>query len=149
MERVDTIIHCNCLYLSVDQPYTYYSILDSEGAPTRMPLSLFSPPQGSLKLNIDRASKGKHGPYDIVGVLRDHLAYIRGTFSNHIGIEDSNYAEFHAILEGVSFFLSSLWATTHHLKIKSDSSNSIQWANDHLKVPWSMKNISNATEVYA
>ncbi|EOY23626.1 Uncharacterized protein TCM_015462 [Theobroma cacao] len=34
------------------------------------------------------------------GVIRDHEGFIKGIFSHHIGIEDSNYAELLAIKEG-------------------------------------------------
>ncbi|EOY07697.1 Uncharacterized protein TCM_022064 [Theobroma cacao] len=62
------------------------------------------PPPGSLKLNTDGAAKGKPGPAGIGGVLRDHLGFIKVAFSNHIGIEESNYAAFQAIQEGIRFF---------------------------------------------
>ncbi|EOY13353.1 Uncharacterized protein TCM_031897 [Theobroma cacao] len=92
--------------------------------------------------------KGKPGPAGIGGLLRDHLGFIRGTFSNHIGTEDSNLAEFKAIHEGLKFFLTSPWASSHNLVIERDSSNGISWVKDHKKVPWRMKNLSTAIEVY-
>ncbi|EOY10121.1 S-domain-1 13-like protein [Theobroma cacao] len=37
-------------------------------------------------------------------------------------------------------------AATHSLVVESDSANAINWVQHHCKVPWRMKNISNAIE---
>ncbi|EOY12351.1 Uncharacterized protein TCM_030880 [Theobroma cacao] len=107
-----------------------------------------TPPPGTLKLNTDGIAKGKPGPAGIGGVIRDHHGFIQGTFSKNIGIEDSNFSEFYAIRDGISFFFSSPWAATHSLVVESDSTNAINWAQHHCKVPWRMKNISNAIETF-
>ncbi|EOY12746.1 Uncharacterized protein TCM_031281 [Theobroma cacao] len=51
-------------------------------------------------------------------------------------------------LAGISLFFSSPWAATHSLVVESDSANAINWAQHHYKVPWRMKNISNAIETF-
>ncbi|EOY19776.1 Uncharacterized protein TCM_045115 [Theobroma cacao] len=114
----------------------------------RMATNWSTPPPGTLKLNTDGAAKGKPGPVGIGGVIRNHHGFIWGTFSENIGIEDSNFAEFYAIREGISFFFSSPWAATHSLVVENDSANAINWAQHHCKVPWQMKNISNAIETF-
>ncbi|EOX99545.1 Uncharacterized protein TCM_008248 [Theobroma cacao] len=101
-------------------------------------------PLGTLKLNIDGAAKGKLGPAGIGGLLRDHHDFIRGTFSHHIGIEDSNFAELQAIHQGLNFFFASPWASNHQLEVESDSTDVILWVKDNTKVPWKMKFTSNA-----
>lgn len=66
----------------------------------------------------------------------------------HIGMEESNYAKFKFVQEGINFFLSSPQAATHHFEVECDSFNAINWTRDHNKVPWRMKFISNAIESY-
>lgn len=44
----------------------------------------YPPTRGTLKFNVDGASKGKPGPACIGEVLQDHLGSIRVNFSNTI-----------------------------------------------------------------
>lgn len=50
------------------------------------------PPSGTLKFNVDGASRGKSGPAGIGGVLRDHSGSTRVVFSESVGIMESNEA---------------------------------------------------------
>ncbi|EOY22726.1 Uncharacterized protein TCM_014810 [Theobroma cacao] len=101
------------------------------------------PPPGSFKLNIDGSALGKPGPAGIRGAIRDHEGFIKGVFSTPIGTEDSNYAEFLAIKEGLSLFFSSPWAS-NTLHVDCDSKNAITWASHHNSVPWRVKLLSNS-----
>lgn len=56
-------------------------------------------PQGDvLKWNVDGTAKGKPGRAGIGGILRNSMGAPICTFSAHIGIRDSNEAEFIAIV---------------------------------------------------
>lgn len=54
------------------------------------------PPPNVLKWNVDGSSKGKPGEAGIGGVLRDGQGVVIAMFSAHVGIKDSNEAEFMA-----------------------------------------------------
>ncbi|XP_017979659.1 PREDICTED: uncharacterized protein LOC108662698 [Theobroma cacao] len=113
----------------------FWSNINTKRKNQRMAANWSTPPPETLKLNTDGAAKGKPGPAGIGGVIRDHHGFILGTFSENIGIENSNFAEFYAIREGTSFFFSSPRAATHSLVVESDSANAINWAPHHCKVP--------------
>ena len=99
-----------------------------------------------MKLNVDGSVMGKPGAAAIDGILRDHVGTFKGVFSKSIGIEDSNFAKFMTIKEGLSLFSSSTWTQSHNLIIESNSKNVIL-AKSHLLVPWRMKLISNQIEI--
>ncbi|EOY15823.1 Uncharacterized protein TCM_034780 [Theobroma cacao] len=121
--------------------------INSRKCKTKVVCSWMRPPTGSFKLNVDGSALGKPGPTGIRGAIRDHESFIKGVFSTPIGMEDSNYAEFLAIKEGLSFFFSSPWASST-LHVESDSKNAITWASDHNSVPWRMKLLSNSIEAF-
>ncbi|WRX23016.1 Ribonuclease H domain - like 10 [Theobroma cacao] len=102
----------------------------------------------TLKLNTDGVAKGKPGLAGNEGVIRDHHGFIRETFSENIGIQDSNFVKFYAIREGISLFFSSPWVTTHSLVVENDSANAINWVQHHCKVLWRMKNTLNSIETF-
>ncbi|XWS53848.1 hypothetical protein CRYUN_Cryun10bG0035500 [Craigia yunnanensis] len=80
---------------------------------------------GTLKLNVDRTAIGKSGSATVGGVLPDYSGIFIGVFSKHIGIEDSNLAEFMAIKEGLCFFSSFVWANYHLLVVESNSTSAL------------------------
>ncbi|EOY08885.1 Uncharacterized protein TCM_024158 [Theobroma cacao] len=107
-----------------------------------------TPPPRTLKLNTDGVAKGKPRLAGNEGVIRDHHGFIRETFSENIGIQDSNFVKFYAIREGISLFFSSPWVTTHSVVVENDSANAINWVQHHCKVLWRMKNTSNSIETF-
>lgn len=85
------------------------------------------PPVGTLKFNVDGATKGKLGLAHIVGVLRNHKGEVLYMFSKHVEIKDSNEVDVLAILEALRIYRSSYHQS---LTVESDSShstNAIAW----------------------
>ncbi|XP_020520359.1 serine carboxypeptidase-like 47 [Amborella trichopoda] len=66
------------------------------------PNNWLPPPEGIIKLNFDDCSLGNPGPVEAGGVFRDHHRNILFTYSEHLGYEDSQYAEAMALLLEVS-----------------------------------------------
>ena len=54
-----------------------------------------------MKLNVDSSALGKPSDTFIGGVLCNHVGIFKRVFSKSIDIEDSNFAEFMAIKEGL------------------------------------------------
>ncbi|XVE78048.1 hypothetical protein DITRI_Ditri13aG0112900 [Diplodiscus trichospermus] len=96
--------------------------------------------------DVDGSSLGKPGPAGIGGILRDHLGNELIRFSRSVGMSESNVAELLAIREAFVLYVSSSWARCHDLLIESDSLTAVNWANNPLSVPWSVKNIANHIE---
>ncbi|XVF28382.1 hypothetical protein REPUB_Repub15cG0024800 [Reevesia pubescens] len=97
------------------------------------------PPPGSLKFNIDRASRGKPGPARIGGVLRENKGTVKMIFSKSIGVADSNLAELLDLREAIVLFATSRWVTSHGLRLESDNKNAVNWILSPASTPWRMK----------
>ena len=91
------------------------------------------PPSSWLKFNVDGAAKGKLGPADIGGVLRNGKGEVLFMFSKNVGIKESNEAKVLAILEALRIFSFTL---KENLIVESDSSNAIRWVSKVERGPW-------------
>lgn len=64
----------------------------------RPTLTWHPPPPNKLKWNVEGSAKGKQGVAGIGGVLRNDQGNVITMFSAHIGIKDSNEANFMAFV---------------------------------------------------
>ncbi|XVF27284.1 hypothetical protein REPUB_Repub14bG0093500 [Reevesia pubescens] len=85
-----------------------------------------APPQGFLKFNVARSSKGKPDPTGFGRVLRDDKGIIK-LFSKNIGRADSNDVEMLAVKEAVVMFAVSNWVRTHGLWIEPCYTCTVDW----------------------
>ncbi|EOY25753.1 Uncharacterized protein TCM_027122 [Theobroma cacao] len=83
------------------------------------------PKKGSLKFNVDGATRGMSGQATIGRVLRDEGGAIKVMFSKFIRIADANTAEVLAIREAFKIFGASKWVRSHVLIVESNSSNAV------------------------
>ncbi|XVF04122.1 hypothetical protein REPUB_Repub05bG0054800 [Reevesia pubescens] len=100
----------------------------------------WSPPfKGFVKFNVDGSTIGKPGLAGIGGVLCDEFGVRLLVFSKAIRISDSNEAEFIAINEAFSMFVSSPWSKVYGLIVDSDSQVAVKWFNCHDSMPWKLR----------
>ena len=86
-------------------------------------LVTWSPPSPNvLKFNVDGAARGKPGPANIGGILRNYKGDVLFMFSNYIGIKDSNEVAVLAILEALRICVLNNF---HSIVVESDSLNAI------------------------
>lgn len=97
-------------------------------------LQWYFPSFGSLKFNVDGASRGKPRSAAIGSIFRNCKGEILFVSLKYVGIKDSNEAEVLAILEALRIFSRSFRGLSI---VESDSSNVISWVKDLLdKGPW-------------
>ncbi|KAK9283223.1 hypothetical protein L1049_011459 [Liquidambar formosana] len=94
----------------------------------------YPPSPGTLKFNVDGLARGKPGPGGIGGVLRDEHGRILCVFSAPIGSVDSNFAELLAVREALRLFSASVWVSSSHLLIESNSSLVVSWINSRSRI---------------
>lgn len=80
------------------------------------------PPLGFCKFNVDGTARGKPGPTGIGGVLHDDRGRMLATFSESVGLMESNEAELRAIRRALQ-----IWSgfRSGNLVIESDSTDAI------------------------
>ena len=110
---------------------------------TRKKVDWTPPDSSSLKMNIDGTVRGKPGEGGIGGVLRDYKGRVLALFSKSMGVVDSNFTDFRAILEGLRLYMSSEWANNFNLILESDSSVAVNWAKDVECKCWKYVNTYN------
>ncbi|WRX27571.1 Ribonuclease H domain - like 10 [Theobroma cacao] len=93
------------------------------------------PKKGSLKFNVDGATRGMSGQATIGRVLRDEGGAIKVMFSKFIRIADANTTEVLAIREAFKIFGASKWVRSHVLIVESNSSNVVSWFHNLEKAP--------------
>ncbi|XP_057419024.1 uncharacterized protein LOC130713256 [Lotus japonicus] len=99
---------------------------------------------GTMKVNVDGASKGNPGTRGIGGILRNVRNEIKGFFSKNIGHGFAFEAEVVAIHEALSLCQQHL---IHNIIIESDSSLAVGWVNCRRNRPWKLRGILNQIDI--
>ncbi|KAK7268945.1 hypothetical protein RIF29_21656 [Crotalaria pallida] len=105
----------------------------------RPSIAWVQPPAPKIKWNVDGSSLGKPGPAGIGGVLRDSVGTIWCQFAASIGIEDSNIAEFMAIIFALETSLQQPWMKEQIIIVESDSRTALSWAKNYGECPWKLQ----------
>lgn len=140
--RVSTWIKAKGL----DIPYSFTDMLrSSEGLKRlsiatnpRKSVSWSSPPKGWIKWNVDGSSLGKPGKSGIGGVLRDPKGQVICTFSEPLGVLESNEAEVIAIRRALQLTAAVPGAERLKVIVETDSLNAFTWITKAIARPWRM-----------
>ncbi|KAK3211973.1 hypothetical protein Dsin_016679 [Dipteronia sinensis] len=99
--------------------------------PKTASLTQWVPPHlGDLKFNVDCSARGKSGPAEIGGVLRDSTWKPLCIFSAFVGISESNSAEILAIHKACALCASKPSFSDRIINIIRDSKVAVAWINN-------------------
>lgn len=101
------------------------------------------PPEDSLKLNIDGASKGISGNAGCGGIIRTANNSVVVAFSSFLGQGTNDMAEFHALKTGLDICYQ---LSIEHILVESDSILLVKCFAGIQKPPWPLLPIWNAIQ---
>lgn len=88
-----------------------------------------------MKFNANESTKSCLNLARIGGIMRNEAKELKISFSKLIGTINSSKAKIMVVKEALLIYSASRWKDNHHLIIKIDASNIVNWVKNRALVP--------------